>query len=62
MKDEQGRPFIVVREYVSCGKRRVRELADKAAKGRRSGNMEMMPSSHILLPPEQLQISSKPHL
>ena len=63
MKDEQGRPFIVVREYVqfrTAFDSRNREWLDRAdgptAKGRRRDNMEMRPSNPIYLLQERSRI------
>lgn len=64
VKDEQGRPFIVVREYVSS-EQSIDPLEQiltgyvSTARGKRRDSMVPMPSSHILLLPRQWQALSR---
>jgi hypothetical protein len=64
MKDETGRPFIIVREYV-MDMRAIRPhhecvLVNKAiVKARRRGSMAMRQSNRISWPHERWQTSSR---
>lgn len=66
MKDEQGRPFIVVREYVlRIPERMSPNIVDQVltvmpANKRRKDNMAMKPSSHILWQPRRSPKSCEP--
>jgi len=61
MKDEQGRPFIVVRECVwPFSSKWKKETADRnLVKGKRRDSTVSMQSSHILLLRKPLQTSSR---